>query len=181
MMLMLIAGVLPLVLFVLVDRFAGPKTAIWTAIVTSIAGYALFCVLTRNFDLTGLVEPVFIILMGGVSLRMQNPRLFKFQPAVVGVLIALVVAYFQYLGTPIALRVMPLLPEEVRDQLSQDPYPRILALFSGQMIWLFLLHAALMAYVALRSSNFWWLAARLAIYPMLMIAMIFDVIAASAG
>lgn len=180
MLLLLLAGVLPLILFVVVDVFAGPKIAIWTAMITATAAFVLISLITQTWDPSTAIEPIFIVTMGLISLRLQDPRIFKFQPAIVGICVAFLLGYFQLFDKPIMVRYLPMmakaLPAEQQEIFSDPDFIRKLGLMSGHLAILAFLHAGVMAWVALRKSNLWWILARLAVYPAILILIVIDFI-----
>ncbi len=181
----------PLVIYLLVDTFKGFRAGVYAAIATSILGVGLDYGFSGEFDQMLLGESVFVILLGSVSLKMNNDRYFKFQPTVVAWIFSLIFAYFQAFDQPLLLRYMPHM-EKIFLNAKADPEaesktlesPMLAALhdpatlqtmgrLSFGCIWLFLGHGLIMAYAALRLSTRAWLGWRLAIYPALLVMVVF--------
>lgn len=180
----------PLIVYLLVDYWKGFRAGIYAAIVCSafMIGYDYF--LTGEVDSFVLGESFLIVLLGTISLKMNNDRYFKFQPTVVAWVFAAVFAYFQLFDQPLLQHFTPHLekifmsarahPEVAADgpqsQLSQEMLARLhdpktqenFARLSMGSIWLFLGHGLIMAYAALRLSTRAWFGWRLAIYPALL-------------
>lgn len=172
----------PLVIYLLVDLFKGFRAGIYAAMATSLLGVVIDVRMTGEWDKMLLGEAFLVIVLGWVSLRMNNERYFKFQPSVVAGLFTLIFAYFQIFDKPLLISFIPHM--EKLFQASQSTSgagqalenPMLASLHDPQMmaklgklsfacIWLFLVHGLIMAYAALRLSTRAWVAWRLAIYP----------------
>ncbi|MBC7661269.1 MAG: septation protein IspZ [Chitinophagaceae bacterium] len=169
---------LPLLIYILVDYFKGFKAGILAAI-----GAALFMLVwdyatTGTIDQFSLGESFLIVLLGVISLKMDNERFFKFQPTVTALVIAGVFAFFEFRGEPLMIRYIPQMEKifagkgpatgDVKvflDHLHDPQMLKTMARLSRAMIFLFLGHAAIMAYAALFWSTGKWFAWRLAVYP----------------
>ncbi len=166
---------LPLVVFVILDLRGSPRAAVIGAIVTSIGFLVLSYFMFGGIDGIGIAEVLLFIVLGFISLRLNNSRFFKFQPVVVGVLIGLILLYSQVLHEPFLVRMLPMLQKlqpDIASQLDQPRFRELLARASLYLIPTFLGHAAILAYTAMRCSNWVWIATRVAIYPLMLVTMI---------
>ncbi len=169
---LLVLAVLPIIAFAIVDAKAGLKAGVVTAIVLSVLLFVANWALLGVFDPFSLIEPIFFIVLGLISLRVKNSLYFKFQPVVLNILGALLLAGFQIAGQPFLVRWAPvmdkIMPPENQGVLTSPMVLSKLSTLSHVMIYVFLLHAAWVAYAALRQSNWAWVAARLLGYPILL-------------
>lgn len=170
-------NLLPIVVFVVVDMWADAKTGILAALALSICVVLWSYWSLGSFDPMSLCEAGLILVLGAVSLKLDSSIYFKLQPAVLGIIISLYIAYFQFFDTPLMVRYLPLMskmnPE--METLKNDPsFLVFLTKASGHFIIVFAVHAAMVLFAALRLSNKMWLAARLMIYPMLILSMLVD-------
>ena len=178
----LLLAVIPIIAFVVVDAFSGLKAGVVTAMVLAVLTFAANWYLVGAFEPSSVAEPALILILGLASLRFADPRYIRFQPVAVDVSAAIVLAYYQFFSVPLLQKYHPItmkllgndVPPEVRDVLQSADYFQRLGSMSHHLIYLALAHAALVGWVGLRMSNWWWLAARLAIYPMLIIFMIVE-------
>jgi len=161
---MALQGLLPLIVFALVDIFAGMRSAIAAAIVFALAEAAWSWHQFGEVDQITWLSLGLIVGMGVVSLRMQDSRLFKFQPVVMALILAGVLCWFEWQGQPLLVQMMPkvaaLLPEEQRWTLSDPTVLKQMARLDLLMIPTFIAHAAIVAWAALRKSTLFWLIAR---------------------
>ncbi len=179
----------PLIAYLLIEYWKGFRAGIYAAIVCSVGLIVYDYSLTGEVDSFVLGESLLIVVLGLVSLRMNNDRYFKFQPTVVAWVFAALFAYFQIFDQPLLQRFTPHLEKifraaeedpgmaadgspsqlalsqemlaKLRDPKTQENFARL----SFASIWLFLGHGLVMAYAALRLSTRAWFGWRLTIYP----------------
>jgi intracellular septation protein A len=170
----------PIVAFVAVDAFAGLRAGVISAMILGILAFVANILITGIFEWSSAIEPTLIIALGLVTLQFKDARYFKFQPVVTNVALAILLLYYQLFDTPFLQKYMPLfskaLPPETHWLIENPKFLEAMGLLSLHLIYLFLLHAALVAWAALRANNWWWLAARLAGYPMMFGLMTFNLL-----
>jgi intracellular septation protein len=163
-MMMALQGLLPLLVFAIVDIFAGMRTAIIAAILFALieAGWSWYQF--GEIDSVTWISLGLILLMGLISIRMQDARLFKFQPVVMALVLALALAWFEWQGNPLLVQMMPkvaaLMPPEQQALLNDEGILKSMARMDLLMIPAFIAHAALVAWAAIRRSTIFWLIAR---------------------
>ncbi len=182
----LLVGLMPLVAFVLVDMFAGLRWGVVIAIILALVMFFWSYFYFGVVDSTTIADACLILILGLVTLKMNNAIFFKFQPVVVGVLFAAYFMYFQLFKDPVFVRMLPMmapfLPEETREIIKEPLVLKRFAEFSAHMIFVFLIHAVLVAYCALKRSNLAWLLMRgLGIYIIMLFVMAIDVLRWSYG
>jgi intracellular septation protein A len=159
-----IYGIVPLVVFVLVDTFASLKWAVVAAIVFGVFDVLLSYYSTGELDPGSLVALALLCLLGWVSLRSGDAKWVKLQPVVQAVALALFVLYFQVWGQPLIERYAPLMRQATPpawQHLYDDPvFLRKLDHAVDALVAVFLIHGALVAYAAYRMSNMAWLLIR---------------------
>jgi intracellular septation protein A len=157
-------GLLPLIIFAIVDIFAGMRTAIIAAIIVSVIEAVWSWYSFGEVHSTTWLSLGLILVMGLISIRMRSDRLFKFQPVVMAVVFASVLAWFQWKGNPFMIQLMPraaaLLPEAQRAQMSDPRFIEIMARLDLLLIPTFLAHGLLVAWAATHKSTVFWLVAR---------------------
>ena len=157
-------GLLPLIVFAIVDIFASMRTAIVAAIIVSVieAGWSWYSF--GEVDSTTWLSLGLILLMGLVSIKMRSDRLFKFQPVAMAVVFAGVFGWFQWHGNPLMVQLMPkvagLLSEAQQAQMSDPRFIEIMTTLDLLLIPTFLAHGILVAWAAIHKSTVYWLVAR---------------------
>lgn len=163
-------SLVPMVLFVLIDYYTrNLRASIISAILTSIiVGYATYYLMGDVIEVVAIVTTM--IITGLISIKMNTPIYFKFQPVITGAVLAAVIAYFQYFDTPIMIKMLPKIIELLEDSKFADPQvleilhdesrlPFYARLTEHMIFWL-LIHAALVAVCALKFRNSIWLLAK---------------------
>lgn len=167
-------AVFPILAFAIADAMGGLRTGVFVAVVLSLILFIANWLMLGTFEPTSLIEPVFFLILGIVSLRLKNSLYFKFQPVVVNVLSALLLAGFQIAGQPLLVKWAPafdkMMPPENQGVLTNPIILAKLANVSHALIYVLLIHAVWVGYAALRQSNWAWIAARLLGYPLLLLA-----------
>lgn len=160
----LLQGILPLLVFVIVDVFAGLKWGVIAAIVFAFGEVGLTYAMFGELDQTTVIAALLVTVLGWLSIKMNNPKFFKFQPVALSVLLAAILAYFQYFDVPLVLKYLDrhsvLVPAEMRAMMGDPLMRKRMGDVCGDFIYLLLAHAAIVAYAALRMSNVMWLIMR---------------------
>jgi intracellular septation protein A len=172
-------GILPLVVFAVIDLFAGMRAAIVAAMIVALleAGWSWYSF--GEIDQLTWISIGLIFVMGGLSIWMKDSRLFKFQPVVLAGVMALVFSWYQWVGEPILVQFMPkfasLLSAEQQALLNDERMIKSMARLDLMMIGVFLIHGVMVAWSALRKSTLHWLIVRgVGIYALMLIAVLLN-------
>ncbi len=157
-------GLLPLLVFVVVDIYAGMRWAVGSA-----AAFAVFDIFLTKYSL-GIWDPGsfvalgLILALGAYSVRTKNPLYFKLQPTIIAAIFALMLIYFQFFGTPIGERYGDLVTKQIPEQYKGMFTPDVTALMLNRIgiagIIVFVIHGTMCAFAALKLSNWAWLGVR---------------------
>ncbi len=169
---LLLFGLLPLIVFVLVDIFASFKVAVICSIVAALIETAFTYFYFHEIDEMTWITLGLVVGLGAVAYKLDNSKIFKFQPVVLGVLIGAVFAYYQYFDQPILLKFLPKMKMYLsEDQLAIVNSPENLqrmGVLSERLIYVFFVHAALVAFAAVKMSTMsWFLIRSIGIYILL--------------
>ncbi len=188
---------LPLIVYIGVDAWKGFRAGIIAAMICTLIMLAYNFFMFGELDKFILGEGIMILVLGTISLKMNNDRYFKFQPTVLALVFAGVFAWFQVFDQPVMLHFIPHMekllqtnPSEMRaldpatiktdeaspmlEMLRSEHFKNVLGRLSGHMIWLFIAHGLIMIYAAIRLKTAGWFAWRLAIYPALFILVVIN-------
>ena len=171
-------GVLPLVIFVLIDSFAGVKAGIISALVFALLELAYTLVMYKQVDGITLTSLGLVLVFGLLTYQTGNDIFFKVQPVLLGIFFGVALLVMQALGKPLLVILMEkyqyIIPESQRFMMLQPAFLNLLKKISLTLGWGFLLHAGLVWYAAFHLSNWWWLAIRgIGVYIMMFGAMFF--------
>ena len=180
----LLLGVTPLVVFVILDAYASARTGLLCAMGLSIALLFYYYFALGGIDYSMVLESALIVVLGLVAMKMNNSLFFKFQPVVVGVCLSLFLAWFQVFDVPYLVKILPRMGKLVPGMTPVIEDPKMILLMgrlSLQLIALFLVHAGLVAFSALKLGNLGWILMRLAIYPLLIVLMVCNMVVLGMG
>lgn len=173
----LLLAVAPLVLFALFDIFVGPRAGIIAALVSAIAFGIWTYFVVGEWDSLATVEITLIFILGILSIRLKNSIYFKMQPVVVGVVLALYLAYFQYFGTPVLVRMIPMLKKlspDLSSFLDTQNFHDYASAASFHLVFVFFIHAIFVGLAAKKYSTKIWLGTRFLIYPLVLFVFFID-------
>ena len=158
------AGVLPLFVFVVIDAFSGPKSALISAILIAFLELAFSYYYIGEVDwITGLsFGLVFVLAL--TSFWKNKSTYLKFQPVILGVLLSGIMIITYLMDRPLLLEMVTKYKHVIPQKfiyLMETPTMILLLEKSTLTVGLsLLLHAGLVAYSALRHSNWVWIAMR---------------------
>lgn len=167
-------GFLPVVTFVVLVTFSSRKVALWSAVATAcmVAGAAWLA--WGSVDDLTLVTLGMIVAAALLSLKTDNEVYFKLQPAIGGLLFAIVLSVFYFVLDRPLLESMfdryfaATYEKSLRGKISVEAFKAYLGALSLDLIFGFIAHASLVAYAAFRMSRWWWLTIRIpGLYVML--------------
>jgi hypothetical protein len=170
-------GILPLLLFVVVDIKYGMKAGIVTAVVVALILGIWMYIKTGQVDPIAVFEIAFLIVLGAISVKLKNSKFFKFQPTIIGIMIALYIGYLQFFVEPILIHYRPMavaLRPEMEQLLMSPHMTTLFTIISLHLIPLFFIHALMCGYAALKLGNMAWIFTRILVYPMLIGVMLID-------
>jgi intracellular septation protein A len=157
-------GLLPLIVFAIVDIFAGLNAAIAAAIAVGLLEACWSWYRFGEVDQFTWISLALIMVMGLVSIRMKDARLFKFQPVVMALIFAGTLGWFQWRGEPLLLQMLPkvvtLLPADQAWMARDEMVIKRMARLDLFLIAAFIAHGAMVSWFAIRKSTLQWVLAR---------------------
>ena len=160
----LLIDLVPVLIFVVFDSLGKLKYALIGAVLAAALELFYSYFLLGGIDEFSLIYVSLFLLFGGLSYKFNNPIFFKFKPVVVSTVSALIFLVTYIGGNPLLVMMMEryaeMLPAEAYTLLSRPQWYQVLVRISFYMIFGLVVHAALIAWVALRYNTWWWLLAR---------------------
>jgi len=164
----LLMGLIPLIVFVIVESFAGLTWALLTTVVLAIMECAFSLYLFGRLDEVSAVSLLLVIVMAGMSYFNKSPTFLKFQPVVLGIFLSAVLLVTSFIDDPIMVamflkygHLFPYPPGQSFEILSNNStYMLLLNQVNMILGFMLLLHSAIVAWAAVKLSNWWWIAIR---------------------
>ena len=173
----LLAGVLPLIIFAVVDSFAPMKKALAVAVAIAVLEGVFSYFYLGELDSVTVFSVLTVVGMAAISMKKGSPLIFKLQPVLIGGLFALALIISSVVGEPLfyvlTLKYRDVMLGMVEESLAGTQalanlrfnlYNPLALEFLKTMTWvqgiMLGLHAGLVAYAAFKMSKWWWVAFR---------------------
>jgi len=146
-------GFLPLLVFIAADALWGTTVGLLVAVASGIAELAVSYARERTWDRFVLLDTLLIVLMGGISLLLENDIFFRLKPALVELVFCLVlgVSVYSPVNIMLAMSRRYLKGVEIGAEQAQALTHSMKALF-----FIFLGHTVLIVYAAFAMSAASW-------------------------
>jgi isopentenyldiphosphate isomerase/intracellular septation protein A len=153
LLLQLLPGFIPLFAFILADEVWGTTVGLVVAIALGVAELLYYWVKDRKFDRFILLDTLLIIILGVVSIVLENEIFFKIKPALIGVLMCAVLGVSVFTPSNILLNMSKryLKGMEFSDQQYAEMKRNMRGLF-----WMFVAYTVLVFYSVWFMSNEAW-------------------------
>lgn len=160
----LLMGILPLLFFVIVDSFAGPKAALFTAIILAV-GEAIFSFyLFGEIDSLTIFSLILVVVLAAVAFQRQNSLYFKFQPVILSAILGIILLTSYLINEPLlvsmATKYKDFFPPEQQQLVTHPQIIKMFEILTLNSAFAFFGHALVTAYAAWKLSNWWWIAIR---------------------
>jgi len=160
----ILPGLLPLIVFILVDEFYGTSAGLVVAVCFGVAQLIYSYAREKVFDKFTLYDTLLIIALGIVSYALDNDIFFKLKPALVGVILCLLLGISAFTRVNILALMSKRYLEgvELKDEQEKQFKRSLRALFI-----IFTLHTLLVLYSAFFMSKEAWAFISTALFYML--------------
>jgi isopentenyldiphosphate isomerase/intracellular septation protein A len=149
----LLPGFIPLFVFIIADEVWGTKIGLIVAIGSGTIELVYYWIKDRKFDKFILLDTLLIIVLGVVSIVLDNDVFFKIKPALIGVLMCIVLAISVFTPNNILLNMSKRYMKGV--EFSEPQYQQLKKNMTV-LFWLFLGYTALVFYSVWFMSNEAW-------------------------
>ncbi len=151
----MLPGLLPLFVFILVDEIWGTTAGLVTALAIGIAELAWTRIQEKRYDGFIVIDTVFLVIMGLVSLATGSAIFFKLKPAILELVVCLMFAagamYPEKYFLAMTSRYMKNITITVNDE-AMVRLRRMMTILAA----VFILHTALVVYSAFKMSEAAW-------------------------
>jgi len=154
MLKMMFISLAPVIAFIYVDEYYGPKAGVVAGITLGILETMFLYLTERHIDKFSLGSTLLILVMGSMSLATGNQLFFKLKPAIVNIVMVMLL-----IGSSIIRKPIMLLFAKKQFGENFTPNQYMLSYFSGinwRLSLLLIFHTVLIVYSALYMSNATW-------------------------
>lgn len=149
----LLPGLVPLLIFIIADEIWGTKVGLYVALASGIGELGFYYIRDRRIDRFVLLDTGLLLVMGAVSIALENDLFFKIKPALIEAILLAIIA-FSLWGPKNLIRAMgERYMGEMHLDESQEKMMRVNMLV---MFWLTAFHILLVLYSAGYMSSEAW-------------------------
>lgn len=152
-LLQLLPGFIPLFAFIIADELWDTKTGLTVAIALGFIELTYYWIRDRKFDKFILLDTLLLVMLGVVSIVLENDVFFKIKPALIGVLMCAILGVSVFTPSNIVLNMSKRYMKGI--ELNDTKYQQLRKNMKG-MFWLFTGYIVLVFYSALFMSNEAW-------------------------
>ncbi len=157
----LLYGLIPLVVFAIIDSFSSSNKAIFMALVVAIIESIWTFYYFKTLDFVSLFSLGTLLIFAFISLRKKDSFFFKFQSSFMSLVFAIALFISHLLKKPIFWEMMQKykmhLPSHMQGPVNSPLFKEYLSLTTFYLSFTLLAHAILTTYAALKMSKWWWL------------------------
>ena len=160
----LLIGIIPLIIFVIIDTFSGLKAALIAASIFAIIEAAASLYLFGEIDSVTIISVGLVLVLSAVSYIKQSSTFFKFQPVILSTFLggALIVssAISQPLLLTLALKYKAQFPPDMQLVLESPLLQKAFEIGTLYVGIALLFHALLTGWAAIKLNKWWWVTLR---------------------
>lgn len=149
----LLPGLLPLFVFIAVDEIYGTETGLYVAIAFGVVQFFGIRILYKNWDRFVLFDTLLLVVLGGVSLLLENETLFLWKPVLMEIILLAIIGISAFSSHNFVLKMTGrYFRDFTPDENQERQMKRLMKLMFGVII----LHVALSIYSVYYLSHEAW-------------------------
>lgn len=152
----MLPGLLPLFIFIIADEIWGTETGIYIAVAFGIIELSATRIKDGAYDRFIIFDTAFLVILGLVSILLENDIFFKLKPALIEAILCIILAISAFSPTNLLLSITRRYMKNVDITITDDginAMKRIIKI----ILSILLLHTALTVYSAFYMSKEAWL------------------------
>jgi|WetSurMetagenome_2_1015567.scaffolds.fasta_scaffold02138_3 isopentenyldiphosphate isomerase/intracellular septation protein A len=149
----LLPGLIPLLIFILADEIWGTKVGLYVALGSGVTEFLFYFIKDKIIDKFILLDTGLLLLLGGVSIALENDLFFKIKPALIEGILLLIIAFSLWGPKNLIMAMSQRYIGEIQFDSEQEKMMRnnMLAMF-----WITAIHILLVVLSALYMSKEAW-------------------------
>lgn len=88
----MLPGLLPLFIFIAADEIWGTKTGLYVAVVFGVIELIITRIKEKHWEGFIILDTVFLVLLGGISILLENAIFFRLKPALIEFILCIILA-----------------------------------------------------------------------------------------
>lgn len=160
----LILGILPLLVFVLVDTFSTLKMALISAVVLALVETVFTIYQFGTLDWITGISFLLVGLMSYFAWKKDDEKIFMWQPVIISWVFALYIFIVKLTGSDIFVDMFEkygsVMPDQMQAAYQNPIMQQALRFLSWTAAIAFTIHGAVTLLAAYKLNKWWWLAAR---------------------
>ncbi len=156
---LLFLGLIPVIVFWLVEEKFGTLWGIIAAIVWAVGECVFEYTQKKRVDRLTLISTGLVVGLGALGAWLDKSVIFKFQPVIIEIIFAAVLIWGGRRGEPLLLKMARQSRPEVfanqREEILQKQ-SALMARMTRNLIWLLIIHSAFLSYVAINGTTGEW-------------------------
>jgi len=146
-------GFLPLLIFILADEFFGTRIGLITAVITGLCEFGYYYIRYHQVEGFVLFDVALIVILGGISILLQNDIFFKLKPALIEIILVIMLGVHAFSNTPLLLLMSK---RYIKGLTTNDLQLKMIRRLSRVLFFVLLIHTALIVYAAYYMSTEAW-------------------------
>ncbi len=149
----MLPGLLPLIVFIIVDSFWGTEVGIIFAIIFGIFELGFIYFKEKRIDKFVIGDTFLLVALGGISILLENEIFFLLKPALLELIFCIIIGISAFSPQNIMLKMSQRYMKGIEmNELAIKQFTRNLK----HMFWLFLIHIVMIVYSAYFMSKEAW-------------------------
>ena len=149
----LLPGLLPLFVFIIADEVWGTTIGLYVALAFGISELLFYYLKDRRIDRFILVDTGLLLVLGAVSIILENDIFFKIKPALIEIILLVIIAFSLWGPRNLIVAMSQRYTGEIKLNSSQE---RAMRINMKAMLWITVIHIILVLYSARFLSDEAW-------------------------
>jgi isopentenyldiphosphate isomerase/intracellular septation protein A len=149
----LLPGLIPLLIFIIADEIWGTRVGLYVALATGIGELGFYWIKDRKIDSFIILDTALLLILGVVSIALENDIFFKIKPALIELILLAIIAFSLWGPKNIIMAMSQRYMGEMELNEGQERMMRINMMV---MFWITALHIIMVVYSARYMSKEAW-------------------------
>jgi isopentenyldiphosphate isomerase/intracellular septation protein A len=149
----LLPGLIPLFIFILADEIWGTRVGLYVALATGIGELGFYYIKDKKIDGFIILDTGLLLILGVVSIVLENDLFFKIKPALIELILLVVIAFSLWGPKNLIMAMSKRYMGEINFDEGQE---KMMRLNMTVMFWITAVHILLVLYSAKYMSSAAW-------------------------